>query len=84
VLDGRQVKTAPGLASGGVEGGKWTVVFTRKLGGDAGSHALVAGTKYNVGFALHDDYTDRRFHYVSFGYSMALDDPSADINVVKQ
>lgn len=84
VLDGRKVKAEPGLATGGLEGGKWTVVFTRKLAGGTGSHALAAGTRYNLGVALHDDYTDRRFHYVSFGYSLALDDASADINAVKQ
>ncbi|MCC6202748.1 MAG: hypothetical protein IT494_07045 [Gammaproteobacteria bacterium] len=84
VLDGRKTTAAPGLATGGIEGGKWTVVFTRKLAAGAGSHALAAGTRYNLGVALHDDYTDRRFHYVSLGYSLALDDASADINAIKQ
>jgi cytochrome c-type protein NapC len=84
VLDARRMKAAPGLAEGKNEGGTWTVTFARKLAGGAGSHAIAPGRAYNVGFAIHDDHADYRYHYVSFGYTLGLDDPKADINAVKQ
>ena len=85
VLDARHMKEAPGLAEGKFENGTWTVTFTRKLaGGGVGDHALTAGKTYTMGFAIHDDWANQRYHHVSFGYSMALDDPKAYFNIVKQ
>ncbi len=67
------------------EGGNWVVVMKRKLTSDKpGDVSLAAGSTYNFGFAIHDDYTDGRYHHVSLGYSMALDNGEAEINVVKQ
>lgn len=65
--------------------GTWTVIFSRPLVSEApGDVPLEAGKTYTVGFAIHDDYATARFHHVTLNTSLALDDPSAMINVVKQ
>ncbi len=84
VLAARYLKAAPGLAEGKNDGGNWTVTFTRPLAGAAGRHAIAAGKTYNIGFAIHDDHADLRYHHVSFGYTLGLDNPKADINAIKQ
>jgi cytochrome c-type protein NapC len=85
VLDARHMKEAPGRAEGSLKDGTWTVTFTRKLAGDgAGDHAFAPGKIYTFGIAIHDDWANQRYHHVSLGYSMALDDPKAQLNVVKQ
>ena len=84
VLDARRMKEVAGVAEGKLEGGTWTVTFVRKLAGGEGDHKIAAGRTYNIGFAIHDDYTDYRFHHVSFGHTLALDNPKAIINAVKQ
>lgn len=65
------------------KGGQWTVVFTRKLTGGEGDIALAPGKVVNFGFAIHDDHTVGRFHYVSLGYTLGLD-AKADITATKQ
>lgn len=67
-------------AKGELKGDTWTVNITRKLTGAEGDVKLEAGKLYNFGFAIHDDYTNGRFHYVSFGYTLGLDNAKADIN----
>lgn len=62
--------------------GEWEVVFTRKLKGGEGDVALEAGKTYNIGFAVHDDHADGRFHHVSLGYTLGLG-VDADIKAVK-
>ena len=84
VLQARYLKAAPGLAEGRNDGGNWTVTFTRKLAGGPGSHAIAAGRNYNIGFAIHDNHADWRYHHVSLGYTLGLDNAKADINAVKQ
>lgn len=65
--------------------GTWTVIFSRPLvSGAPGDVPLKAGKTYTVGFAIHDDYATARFHHVTLNTSLALDDPSVMINVVKQ
>lgn len=71
-------------AHGELKGDIWTVDFTRKLAGGEGDIKLEPGKTYNFGFAVHDDHTDGRFHYVSFGYTLGLGNAKADINAVKQ
>jgi len=67
------------------EGGFWTVVMKRKLKSDkAGDVALDSGKMINFGFAIHDDYTNARFHHVSLGYKLALDNPEAEVNAISQ
>jgi cytochrome c-type protein NapC len=84
VLEARRLKEAKGLAEGANEGGTWTVTFKRRFAGGPGSHAIAPGKTYNFGFAIHDDHADYRYHYVSFGYRLGLDNPKADLNAVKQ
>ena len=70
-------------AQGSLEGGIWTVTLVRDLAADApGDVALKAGELYTVGFAVHDDYTSARFHHVSLEFTLGLDNPEAEINVV--
>lgn len=76
-------------AEGKKEGNKWVVTFERSLtGAGKGDHTIAAGKVYNFGFAVHEDYTNARFHYVSLGYQFGLDRAMPDvknyINVIKQ
>jgi cytochrome c-type protein NapC len=67
------------------EGGDWVVVMKRSLKSDKpGDLNLEPGTLYNFGFAIHDDYSNARFHHVSLGYKLGLDDEAAEVNVVKR
>lgn len=71
-------------ATGKLDGNTWTVTMVRPLKSDKpGDISIEAGKTYTVGFAIHDDYTDARFHHVSLEYYLALDDEKADINVAK-
>ena len=67
-------------AEGKKEGNKWIVTFERTLaGGGKGDHAITADKVYNFGFAIHEDYTNARFHYVSLGYQFGLDKPNPSV-----
>ena len=67
-------------AEGKKEGNKWVVTFERTLaGGGKGDHAIAADKVYNFGFAIHEDYTNARFHYVSLGYQFGLDKPNPGV-----
>ena len=67
-------------AEGKKEGNKWVVIFERaKAGGGKGDHAITPDKVYNFGFALHEDYTNARFHYVSLGYQFGLDKPNPGV-----
>ena len=91
VADAREMDGGKSLqkAEGNKDGSKWVVTFERNLaGGGKGDHSIVAGKIYNFGFAVHEDYTNARFHYVSLGYQFGLDKPVPEvknyINVMKQ
>lgn len=72
-------------AQGWQEAGYWTVVMKRPLKADQpGDVAIEAGRLYNFGFAIHDDYSDARFHHVSLGYKLGLDSQDAEVNAVAQ
>jgi len=65
--------------------GRWSVVIKRKLKSDkAGDVSIEAGKLYNFGFAIHDDYSSARYHHVSFGYKLGLDNDAAEINALMQ
>ena len=67
------------------EGGNWVVEIKRPLKSDkAGDISLESGQLYNFGFAIHDDYSSTRFHHVSLGYKLGLDNEEAEVNVVKR
>ncbi|WP_404842487.1 MULTISPECIES: ethylbenzene dehydrogenase-related protein [unclassified Colwellia] len=67
-----------------LKNGTWSVVIKRKLKSDkVGDVSIAAGAVYNFGFAIHDDYSSARYHHVSFGYKLALDNDNAEINAVK-
>lgn len=67
-------------AEGKKEGNKWVVTLERTLaGGGKGDHAITGDKVYNFGFAVHEDYTNARFHYVSLGYQFGLDKPNPGV-----
>ncbi|MCP3667149.1 MAG: cytochrome C552 [Gammaproteobacteria bacterium] len=68
-----------------LEAGTWSVVMKRKLKSDKpGDISIEPGQLYNFGFAIHDDYTDARFHHVSLGYKLGLDNDEAEVNATAQ
>lgn len=76
-------------ADGKKEGNKWVVTFERSLAAAGkGDHSIVPGKVYNFGFAVHEDFANARFHYVSLGYQFGLDSAMPKvknyINVSKQ
>lgn len=76
VAEQRVMEGGKGLvkAAGVKEGNKWVVIFERTLaGGGKGDHVITADKIYNFGFAIHEDYTEARYHYVSLGYQFGLD-----------
>jgi len=67
------------------EGGNWIVVMKRKLKSDKpGDLSLALDKVYNLGFAIHDDFTNARFHHVSLGYKIGFDNDKVEINAVKR
>ena len=91
VTDQRYMEGGKGLvkAEGVKEGNKWVVTFERTLaGGGKGDHAISADKTYNFGFAIHEDFTEARYHYVSLGYQFGLDKVVEGVksyyNIVKQ
>lgn len=87
VLDSRHMGGGRSLirTEGKKDGNHWSVVFERTLAaGSPGDHAIVAGRLYNIGFAIHDDHAAGRFHHVSLGYTLGLDNAEANFNAVKQ
>jgi len=79
VMEGGKAMTE---AKGELKGDTWTVTFVRKFVGGEGDVKLESGKAYNFGIAIHDDHTDGRYHYVSFGYTLGIDTP-ADITATK-
>ena len=65
--------------------GTWTVEMKRPLKSTKpGDLNFDMGTVYNFGFAIHDDYTNARYHHVSLGYKLGFDNAEAEINVQKK
>jgi len=86
ILAQRVLKETDKLTSIGVlKDGIWTVTVTRPLKAtQPGGVSIEAGKLYTMGFAIHDDYTNARFHHVSLEYKLGLDNKDAELNVVKQ
>ena len=67
------------------ENGQWVVEMKRKLQSNkVGDVSLALDQLYNIGFAIHDDYSDARYHHVSLGYKLGFDNDEAEINAIKQ
>ncbi|MCP4042481.1 MAG: cytochrome C552, partial [Gammaproteobacteria bacterium] len=86
ILEQRLMSGGQGVEfTGGLENGTWTMVMKRKLKSDKpGDLSLDPGTVYNFGFAVHDDYSNARFHHVSLGYKLGFDNGDVHINAAKQ
>jgi hypothetical protein len=83
VLDDRTADNNDLTAAGSFENGAYTVVITRKLAtGDANDIALVEGTPFSIGIAVHDNGNGGRKHYTSFPVSIGLA-TAADITAKK-
>jgi cytochrome c-type protein NapC len=68
---------------GALEDGVWTVEMKRKLTSDQpGDISLSVDEWYNIGFAIHDDYSSARYHHVSLGFKLGFDDEDAEINAI--
>lgn len=82
IADKRIMESGKALAEakGELKGDTWTVTFVRKFVGGDGDIKLEPGKAYNFGIAIHDDHTEGRYHYVSFGYTLGID-AKADIAV---
>jgi cytochrome c-type protein NapC len=81
VMTGGQEFTAKGKLSGNL----WEVTMTWPLKSDKpGDISIEPGKLYTIGFAIHDDYAEARFHHVSLEYRFGLDNAEAEINAVKQ
>jgi hypothetical protein len=63
--------------------GTYTLVWRRKLdtGHPADDKIMKVGSKYTVGFAVHDDNVTTRFHHVSFPLTLGIG-VDADIKAV--
>nr|WP_245986808.1 ethylbenzene dehydrogenase-related protein [Azospirillum thermophilum] len=81
VMEGGQGATGIGTLADGT----WTLTLVRKLVSDKpGDISIEPGKLYTIGFAIHDDHTNARFHHVSVNYKLALDNAEAQINAVKK
>ena len=69
--------------TGSLTDGVWTVEMVRKLVSDQpGDISMSSDQWYNIGFAIHDDYSNSRFHHVSLGFKLGFDDDEAEINAI--
>ncbi len=86
ILEQRVMTGGQGVEfTGGLEGDTWVIVMKRPLKSTKpGDLSIEPGKLYNFGFAIHDDYANARFHHVSLGYKLGLDNEEAEINVVKR
>lgn len=72
-------------AVGTLNAGTWTVEINRPLvSNETGDLNLDTAKTYNIGFAIHDDYTNARYHHVSLGYKLGFDNAAAEINAQKK
>ncbi|NOY70951.1 MAG: cytochrome c-552 precursor [Gammaproteobacteria bacterium] len=80
ILDKRHSNKTPAVdVTSELKNGTWTVIMSRLLDAPGDNYKNFTSKKrYNIGFSLHDDYAAERYHYVSFGYSLAIDKGKAD------
>jgi hypothetical protein len=64
--------------------GLWTVTASRKLStGDRLRKDITVGKLYPFGIAIHENYPNSRYHYVSLEHTFVLDKGTADFIVVQ-
>jgi cytochrome c-type protein NapC len=80
ILDKRHKDGTPVVeATANHDNGRWVVVLSRTLQAGSPTHkSIVRGKTYHVGFAVHENHADHRFHYVSLEHTLSLDQESAD------
>jgi cytochrome c-type protein NapC len=85
ILEQRVMSGGQGVNfTGSLTDGVWTVVMVRKLTSDnPGDISMSLDQWYNIGFAIHDDYSSSRFHHVSLGFKLGFDDEEAEINAIE-
>lgn len=82
VLASREFKRSQTVAAEAqLDNGIWAVTLSRKMTPGAPYKDIAAGKTYVIGFAIHGGHTGRRFHWVSFEKTMAIDSGSADFVV---
>ncbi|PHQ81011.1 MAG: hypothetical protein COB66_03450 [Coxiella sp. (in: Bacteria)] len=88
ILDQRKMSGGQGAeVNAQLIDGQWVVEFKRKLAsGLEGDVQMSLDQVYNIGFAIHDDYSNSRFHHVSLGYRLGFDntEEGIEINAVKK
>ncbi len=73
------------IFNGDLNDGVWTVEMIRKLTSTMpGDVSMSSDQMYNIGFAIHDDYSSSRFHHVSLGLKLGFDNEDAEINALGQ
>ncbi|MEE9491863.1 MAG: ethylbenzene dehydrogenase-related protein [Gammaproteobacteria bacterium] len=84
ILADRMMSGGQGVEfKGGLDTGMWVIEMRRKLKSDKpGDISMALDKIYNMGFAIHDDYSAARFHHVSLGYKLGFDNDEAEINAV--
>lgn len=71
-------------ATGSLNNDTWTVELSRPIHSDKpGDINLDTSSIYNIGFAIHDDYSTARFHHVSLGYKLGFENAQTEINAKK-
>ncbi len=82
ILEQRVMTGGQGVSFvGNLADGVWTVDMTRKLTSDKpGDISMNKDEMYNIGFAIHDDYSSSRFHHVSLGLKLGFDNEDAEID----
>lgn len=82
-----RVENDPAITTADAEfsDGNWSVVLTRPLQpGKPTYKNLTVGNVYHIGFALHDGHKSKRYHKVSFEYTLAIDEGDTDFVAVGQ
>ncbi|MCP4332993.1 MAG: cytochrome C552 [Gammaproteobacteria bacterium] len=82
ILEQRVMTGGQGVSfNGSLADGTWTVDMTRKLTSEQpGDISMNKEEMYNIGFAIHDDYSSSRFHHISLGLKLGFDNEDAEID----
>jgi len=81
----RLVASDAASATATLADGTWSVVLSRPLAAvGEGGLSLDPAAVYNFSFAIHDDYSNARYHHVSLGYRLGFDGAEAEVVAVRQ